>query len=84
MVQEIEIDLGDLGSQIAMVSALVDSDYGVTLTHVRVTVAGILLNVVTMIDEQAKEYIRGEYLELHQAELNTIDGKHLYDEHDYS
>lgn len=82
MEYEIEIDLGDIGGQIALVSALVDSDGAVTLTEVNVVIAGNKINVVSMLDDSAKIYIEMDYI--FKSGSDTINGKHLYDEHDYS
>lgn len=81
---EIEIDLGYLGEQIALVSGLVDSDDNVTLTEVNVTIAGKQINVVSMITDYHKGILGHQYFIHSHEDSMSINGKHLYDEHDYS
>lgn len=84
MEYEIEIDLGDLGNQSALVSGLIDSDNNVTLTEVKVTILGKQINVVSMLTDSAKDDFERVYLVQCIDDEKSIDGKYLYDEHNYS
>lgn len=84
MEYEINIELGDLGTVMGLVSALVDGDGGVTLIEVYVFICGVKTNVRTMLTDNSRAELESEYLSRHEDDSKSIGGRHLYDEHDFS